>query len=104
MANIFENQDQVQEAEEKEALQEPPFYKVVLNNDDYTPMDFVVEILCMFFSMNQNEATGTMLKIHNEGKAVCGIYPRDIAETKCDLTNRFSREKEYPLLCSVERA
>ena len=104
MSQVHEYQEIEEQEAQKNALEEPPFYKVVLNNDDYTPMDFVVEVLCMFFSKTPEEATKVMLKIHHEGKATCGIYTRDIAETKCEMTNRFSREKEHPLLCCVERA
>jgi ATP-dependent Clp protease adaptor protein ClpS len=79
---------------EKPKLQKPPLYKVVLINDDYTPMDFVVEILCSFFSMNVEGATQIMLKVHTEGKGVCGVFGKDV--------NEYARECEQPLLCSVE--
>ena len=65
---------------EKPKLQKPPLYKVVLINDDYTPMDFVVEVLCSFFSMNVESATQIMLKVHTEGKGVCGVFGKDVAE------------------------
>ncbi len=80
----------------------PSLYKVILHNDDYTPMDFVVELLELFFAMNREKATGVMLKVHREGKAVCGVYTRDIAETKCAQVNQFARENEHPLLCEIE--
>ena len=67
-------------------------------------MDFVVELLEMFFSMSRERATGVMLRIHTEGKAVCGVYTRDIAETKCTQVNQFARENEHPLLCEIEPA
>ena len=104
MSQIFENEQQEELTIDKEALEPPPFYRVILNNDDYTPMDFVVEILCSFFSMDKETATQVMLTIHCKGKATCGLYPRDIAETKCEMTNQLARENEYPLLCSVEKA
>ncbi len=88
----------------KPRLKSPSFYKVILNNDDYTPMDFVVELLERFFSMTREQATGVMLKIHMEGKATCGVYTRDIAETKCEQVNDFARECEHPLLCEIEPA
>ena len=88
--------------ESKPALQAPPLYKVVLFNDDYTPMDFVVDVLCSFFAMNVEKATQIMLKVHTEGKAVCGVYSRDVAETKAQQVNDYSRECEQPLLCNVE--
>ena len=88
--------------EEKPELKKPPLYKVVLINDDYTPMDFVVEILRVFFGMNVEKATQIMLKVHTEGKGVCGIFSKDVAETKAAQVNDYSRECEQPLLCSVE--
>ncbi len=81
---------------------QPPLYKVVLFNDDYTPMDFVVEVLCSFFSLNVEKATQIMLKVHTEGKAVCGVFSKDVAETKTQQVNDYSRECEQPLLCNVE--
>jgi len=89
-------------APEKSKLAQPPLYKVVLINDDYTPMDFVVEVLRAFFNMNVEKATQVMLKVHTEGKGVCGVYSKDVAETKAAQVNDYSRECEHPLLCSVE--
>jgi ATP-dependent Clp protease adaptor protein ClpS len=83
-------------------LAKPPLYKVVLFNDDYTPMDFVVDVLCSFFNMNVEKATQIMLKVHTEGKAVCGVFTKDVAETKAQQVNDYSRECEQPLLCNVE--
>jgi len=80
----------------------PPSYQVVLINDDYTPMEFVVEILCSFFGMNAEKATQIMLKVHTEGKGVCGVFSKDVAESKAAQVNDYSRECEQPLLCSVE--
>ena len=88
--------------EERPELKKPPLYKVVLINDDYTPMDFVVEILRVFFGMNIEKATQIMLKVHTEGKGVCGVYTKDVAETKATQVNDYSKECEQPLLCSVE--
>lgn len=87
---------------EKPKLQQPPLYKVVLINDDYTPMDFVVEVLCSFFAMNVEKATQIMLKVHTEGKGVCGVFGKDVAETKAAQVNDYARDCEQPLLCSVE--
>lgn len=86
----------------KPALKKPPLYKVVLMNDDYTPMEFVVLVLERFFRMNREKATQVMLAVHTQGKGVCGIYPRDVAETKAYEVNEFSRENQHPLLCEVE--
>lgn len=82
-------------------LKRPPMYQVVMINDDFTPMEFVVEILEMFFGMHRELATRVMLKVHTEGRAVCGIYTRDIAETKAGQVNQYARECEHPLLCEV---
>jgi ATP-dependent Clp protease adaptor protein ClpS len=86
----------------KPRLAQPPLYKVVLINDDYTPMDFVVDVLRSFFNMNVEKATQIMLKVHTEGKGVCGVYSKDVAESKASQVNDYSRECEQPLLCSVE--
>lgn len=89
-------------APEEVKLKPPRRYSVILLNDDYTPMEFVVEVLCKFFSMNLETATGVMLKVHTEGKGVCGVFSKEIAETKAVLVNDFSRESEHPLLCDIE--
>lgn len=86
----------------KPKLKRPSMYKVVLLNDDYTPMDFVVEVLEVFFSMSREKATHIMLTVHVHGKAVCGIYTRDIAETKAAQVNQYSKENQHPLLCEIE--
>ena len=86
----------------KPKLKRPPLFKVVLLNDDYTPMEFVIEVLEMFFGMNREKATQIMLAVHTQGKGVCGIYPKDIAETKSMQVNQYARESGHPLLCEVE--
>ncbi|VAX11536.1 ATP-dependent Clp protease adaptor protein ClpS [hydrothermal vent metagenome] len=86
----------------KPELKPPPMYKVVLLNDDYTPMEFVVHILEMFFSMNREKATQIMLNVHTRGKGICGVYPRDIAETKVAQVNDYSSQNEHPLKCTME--
>lgn len=88
--------------ESKPELKQPALFKVVLINDDYTPMEFVVEVLEMFFRMNREQATHVMLTVHTQGKGVCGIFTRDIAETKAAQVNQYGREKEHPLLCEIE--
>ncbi len=85
-------------------LKKPPLYKVMLLNDDYTPMEFVVDLLEMFFGHNRELATRIMLKVHTEGKAVCGVFTRDIAETKSQQVNQYAKEHEHPLLCEIEPA
>ena len=92
----------LQEARPK--LKRPPLYKVILINDDYTPMDFVVHILEAFFAMDRESATHIMLEIHTKGKGVCGVFTHEIAETKVSLVNSYSRENEHPLLCTMEKA
>ena len=96
-------QEQVREVQaSKPKLSQPPLYKVILINDDYTPMDFVVDVLCTFFHLDVEKATQIMLKVHTEGKGVCGVYSKDIAETKAAQVNKYARESQHPLLCSVE--
>lgn len=92
----------VQEA--KPRLKRPPMYKVVLLNDDYTPMEFVVRVLETFFQMGRDQATQIMLHVHTRGKGVCGVFTREIAETKAAQVNEFSRSHQHPLLCTLEAA
>ncbi len=84
------------------ATKSAPMYKVFLLNDDYTPMDFVVEVLMHFFLISEPEAIMIMLQVHKQGKGYCGIYTRDIAETKVALVNNYSRISQQPLLCQME--
>ena len=93
----------VQESEQVK-LQPPSLYKVMLNNDDYTPMEFVVDVLQRFFSMDIEKATQLMLTVHYEGKAICGIYSAEIAEMKVAQVMMYSKEHEHPLLCTMEKA
>lgn len=86
------------------ALAQPPLYKVVLHNDDYTPMDFVIEVLQAFFNMDSEQAVQVMLAVHTQGKATCGVFTRDIAETKCHQVNEYARECEHPLMSDIEAA
>ncbi|MCG9697009.1 ATP-dependent Clp protease adapter ClpS [Shewanella sp. Isolate11] len=97
------NIERVEERVESE-IAPPSMYKVILNNDDYTPMDFVIEVLQLFFKKNEQEATDIMLAIHHKGKGVCGIFPFGIAETKVAQVNQFARQNQHPLLCSLEKA
>lgn len=90
--------------ESKPKLKPPPMYKVVLLNDDYTPMEFVVEVLEVFFGMNREKATRIMLTVHTQGKAVCGVFTRDVAETKAALVVDYARENQHPLMCQVEQS
>jgi ATP-dependent Clp protease adaptor protein ClpS len=85
-------------------LGHPCLYRVMMMNDDYTPMDFVVHVLEAFFGMQREQATRVMLTVHTEGKAVCGTYSRDVAETKTEQVNRYAQENEHPLTCNIEVA
>jgi ATP-dependent Clp protease adaptor protein ClpS len=88
----------------KPKLKRPPLYKVILLNDDYTPMEFVVHVLEVFFAMNREKATQVMLTVHTQGSAVVGIFPRDIAETKSEQVNQYAQENQHPLISTVEMA
>lgn len=90
------------EAEALPAVQVPKKFKVILLNDDYTPMDFVVDVIKRFFRLNEEVATQIMLQIHIIGKGVCGVFTRDIAETKVAQVNDYARSNEHPLLCTME--
>ncbi len=87
----------------KPELKMPPLYTVVLLNDDYTPMDFVVEVLEEFFGKNREQATRIMLAVHHDGKGVAGIYSRDVAETKAQQVVDYARASQHPLMCRVEQ-
>lgn len=89
---------------ERTRLAPPPMYKVLILNDDYTPMDFVVVVLQKFFAMDREQATRIMLKVHNEGRGLCGVYPRDIAATKVEQVAAFARQHQHPLACVMEES
>ena len=94
--------DGVAIAEAKPKIKKPKMYKVLILNDDYTPMDFVVHILQAFFNLTHDKAQNIMLNVHTKGKGVCGVYTRDVAETKVDQVNDYSRQNQHPLLCTME--
>tara|TARA_B100001063_G_scaffold11560_1_gene9020 strand:+ start:1019 stop:1387 length:369 start_codon:yes stop_codon:yes gene_type:complete len=85
----------------KPKLKPPAMYQVLMLNDDYTPMDFVVEVLQTFFGKSEEQAMQIMLAVHNKGAAICGVFTKDIAETKAAMVNDYARECQYPLLCEV---
>lgn len=89
--------------ESRPDVDEPKRYMVILVNDDFTPMEFVVEILTLFFHLDEESATRVMLNVHTKGKGVCGVFPKDIAETKVVMVNEFAKENEHPLLCTMEQ-
>ncbi len=90
-------------SETDQKIEEPPMYKVMLLNDDYTTMEFVVEVLVHVFQKSSEEATQIMLNVHRSGVGVCGIYPYEIAETKVDTVEALARENGFPLKCIMER-
>lgn len=94
--------DQLLEEVVKPKLKPPSMFNVVMFNDDFTPMEFVVEVLEIFFSKGREDATRIMLTVHTAGKAVCGTYTRDIAETKAMQVNQFAQQNQHPLLCEIE--
>lgn len=90
--------------EAKPKLKKPPLYKVMILNDDYTPMEFVVQVLETFFNMDREKATRVMLHVHTRGMGVCGLFTKDVAETKVSLVNDYSRSNQHPLLCTMEES
>jgi ATP-dependent Clp protease adaptor protein ClpS len=90
--------------EARPQVRRPPLYKVVLLNDDYTPMEFVVDVLKKFFSLSHDKATQVMLNVHTRGRGVAGVYTLEIAETKVIMVNDYSREHEHPLQCTLEES
>ncbi|OGR22374.1 MAG: ATP-dependent Clp protease adaptor ClpS [Desulfobacterales bacterium RIFOXYA12_FULL_46_15] len=87
----------------KSKINHPPMYKVLLHNDDYTTMEFVVEILLNVFGKSLEKATQIMLNVHNKGKDICGVYPRDIAETKVETVHHLASSKGFPLKSTMEK-
>jgi len=87
---------------EKQRIKPPPLFKVMLLNDDYTPMDFVIVVLEKFFRMSREQATVVMLKVHRHGRGVCGVFPRDLAATKVEQVGAFARRHQHPLACVME--
>ncbi len=104
MSIQFNHDDGIAVQTAKPKLKKPPLYKVILLNDDFTPMDFVVDILMDFFGMDSEKATNVMMQIHLKGLGVCGIYSKDVAETKVYLVNEHSRKHHHPLICVMEEA
>ena len=90
--------------ETKKKTKKPSLYRVLLLNDDYTPMEFVVQVLIMFFAMDEAKATRVMMSVHTKGRGVCGTFSHEIAETKVDQVNEYSRMNQHPLMCTMEEA
>ncbi|MDO6387599.1 MULTISPECIES: ATP-dependent Clp protease adapter ClpS [Uliginosibacterium] len=89
---------------ERAKVAPPPLFKVLLLNDDFTPMDFVVHVLQKFFALDREQATRVMLQVHHDGKGVCGVFPRDLAATKVEQVCSFARQSQHPLACVMEEA
>lgn len=85
-------------------LKRPSMFQVIMMNDDYTPMEFVIEVLQRFFDKAPEQATQIMMAVHSKGSAVCAIYTKDVAETKAMLVNQYSRECNHPLMCEIAPA
>ncbi|MAW32829.1 MAG: ATP-dependent Clp protease adapter ClpS [Proteobacteria bacterium] len=98
------NREETLLREEKSIVKPPNPFKVLLLNDDYTPMEFVVGVLQKFFNMNQDQATRVMLKVHTEGQGVCGTFSKDVAATKVEQVLRFAKQNGHPLQCTMEEA
>lgn len=84
-------------------IERPALFQVVLLNDDFTPMDFVVEVLRSFFTMDQERAVQVMLHVHVRGKGICGVFTREVAETRVGQVNQYSRNHQHPLMCTMEK-
>lgn len=97
----FETRTTESQVEVKPELKEPSLYRVIMHNDDYTPMEFVVAVLENFFQMERVAATRTMYEVHTIGKAICGIFTKDVAETKVDQVIDYARMHDHPLFCST---
>jgi len=103
MSNYDPEVEESVESETEHDVEEPPMYRVMLLNDDYTTMEFVVEVLVYVFQKSPEEATRIMLNVHRSGVGVCGIYPFEIAETKVNTVETLARENGFPLKCIMER-
>ena len=99
---VIKKQDESVLESEVTRLKPPPLYKVMLLNDDFTPMDFVVTVIQKFFGLDREQATRIMLKVHREGVGVCGVFPRDIAATKVEQVITYARQHQHPLACVME--
>ncbi len=102
--NTEENEGDIALAATKPKLKKPPMYSVMLLNDDYTPMEFVVHVLEKFFKLDRTLATHVMLEVHTKGKGVCGMFTHEVAETKVMQVNSYAKDNEHPLLCTLELA
>lgn len=99
---LLEKEIQHETQEESTELKQPSMYQVLMHNDDFTPMEFVVTVLEIFFNMDRARATSVMYEIHNSAKAVCGVYTKDVAATKVNQVIDYARRHDHPLMCSLE--
>ncbi|HQT81204.1 MAG: ATP-dependent Clp protease adapter ClpS [Ferrovum sp. 37-45-19] len=99
---VTKYQDQLLADQQKNKTKPPSLFNVVLLNDDYTPMEFVIQVLQKFFSLDMDSATRIMLKVHTEGKGICGTYPRDLAATKVKRVLDYAKQHQHPLQCVME--
>ena len=99
---VIKKQDESVLESEATRLKPPSLYKVMLLNDDFTPMDFVVTVIQKFFGLDREQATRIMLKVHREGVGVCGVFPRDVAATKVEQVSTYARQHQHPLACVME--
>lgn len=105
MSDPRQKQDQdMALAEARPDVKRPPLFRVVMLNDDFTPMEFVVEVLEKFFGLDRTRATRVMLEVHTRGRGVCGIFPYDIAETRVVQVTDYARQHQHPLMCTMEEA
>ncbi len=106
MSGFKQSNQQLEDLAElvRQRVEPPSMYTVVLHNDDYTPMDFVIDVLTRFFNMQYEKASEIMLQVHYEGKAVCGVFTAGIAETKVQQVSTYAKEHDHPLLCTMEKA
>jgi len=98
----FDNNEDLIAEEARPKLKRPPLYRVILLNDDYTPMEFVVQVLEKVFGMDRKTATRVMLEVHTKGKGICGVYTYEIAETKVAQVTSLAQQHQHPLLCTME--
>ena len=104
MGNTRHEHEGLAIVDSQQKTEEPPMYKVLLLNDDYTTMDFVIMVLEVVFHKDDQEATRIMLKVHQEGHGVAGVFTRDMAETKVAIVHDLAHKNEHPLRCSIEKA
>lgn len=104
MSDYHPDNREALETRVEEKVESPPMYKVLLHNDDYTTMEFVVEILRKVFHKSPAEATRIMLLVHRKGTGVCGVFPEEVAETKVEIVHHLARKSGFPLRCSMEEA